>query len=92
MFKKRHVLISLILAIVGNLSMVVTPYYLGLAIDQMLGKNAVDFMLVRRYLLIAVGLYGISFLFVWLSNNVAFQMASDVVYKIREKIQNKLAH
>lgn len=92
MFKKRHVLISLILAIVGNLSMVVTPYYLGLAIDQMLGKNAVDFMLVRRYLLIAVGLYGISFLFVWLSNNVAFQMASDVVYKIREKIQHKLAH
>lgn len=83
--RKGGVFLSLILAIVGNLAMVITPFYLGLAIDAM----ALDMNLVVQYLWIAASLYGLSFLFIWLSNHISFKVSVDVVSRMREDVFNK---
>lgn len=91
MIKKRNLLWSLVFAIVGNFAMVLTPFYLGLAIDAMVSQGNVDLVLVKTYLSYAVILYIVSFVFVWISNNISFSIASDFVTSIRDKVQNKLA-
>ena len=90
--KKIAVFISLFFAVIGNLAMVITPFYLGKAIDQMLGQNLVDFNLVKSYLLKAFVLYLISFIFVWISNYVSFFISSEITGQIRSEIQTKLAY
>ena len=91
MIKKRNLLWSLVFAIVGNFAMVLTPFYLGLAIDAMVSQGNVDLVLVKTYLSYAVILYIVSFVFVWISNNISFSIASDFVTSIRDKVQKKLA-
>lgn len=89
--RKLSVTSSLIFAIIGNLAMVLTPYYLGRAIDVMIGMGKVDFVSVRQELSTAVVLYIISFIFVWLSNYVSFLVSSKVVTEIREDLIDKIA-
>ena len=83
--RKGGVFLSLVFAIVGNLAMVITPFYLGLAIDAM----TLDMNLVVQYLWIATGLYSLSFIFIWLSNHISFKVSVDVVSKMREDVLNK---
>ncbi|HZJ87467.1 MAG TPA: ABC transporter ATP-binding protein [Erysipelothrix sp.] len=90
--KKMVVLLSLTFALIGNLAMVVTPFYLGQAIDHMIGKNNVAYTLVGHYLKTALLLYLISFVFVWLSNYISFVVSSTITEEIRHEIQTKLAH
>lgn len=87
--KKLSVLLSLSFAIIGNFAMVLTPFYLGLAIDYMIDE-AVNFELVRFNLMRALQLYILSFIFVWLSNYISFVIGSDVVKDLRNQIQEKL--
>ncbi len=87
--KKLAVLTSLLFATVGNFAMVLTPFYLGSAIDAMLDKN-VQFVVVKENLVLVLLLYIISFIFVWLSNYISFVVGSNVVYNLRNKVQEKL--
>ena len=87
--KKLAVLTSLLFATVGNFAMVLTPFYLGSAIDAMLDKN-VQFVVVKENLVLVLLLYIISFIFVWLSNYISFVVGSNVVCDLRNKVQEKL--
>lgn len=89
--KKLGVSFSLLFSILGNLALVITPFYLGNAIDAMVSKSNVDFTLVKTYLLNALLLYILSFIFVWISNYISFLISATVVSDIREKIQDKLS-
>ncbi len=87
--KKIYVILSLLLATVGNFAMVLTPFYLGLAIDQMI-DNAVKFNLVQENLIKALILFLTSFIFVFLSNYLSFVIGSDVVKDLRNQVQEKM--
>lgn len=88
--KKVAVFFSLMMAIIGNLAMVITPYFLGIAIDQMLGTASVNFELVKTNLLWALVLYGVSFVFVWISNYLSFILAAKITQEVRDQVQGKL--
>ena len=86
---KVKVFLSLVFATIGNLALVLTPFYLGKAIDAMVSK-AVVFSEVLSNLKIALLLYIVNFIFVWISNYISFMISANSVSKIRDEITDKL--
>ena len=63
---KKHrisLLIAAACSFVSSLSLILTPFYLGLAIDFMIGVDHVDFDGVSRNLSLALLMYGLNFVF-----------------------------
>lgn len=91
MSKKNKILLMLasILGFFASASMVLSPFFLGLAIDFMLGKNSVNLDKVGVNLSIALVFYGLNFIMTWvvslISNHVAITYVNNLRTKIKEK-------
>lgn len=80
------------LAFVSSLSLVVSPYFLGLAIDAMVGKDEVDMAVVVANLLLALTTYALNFVLTWIVALVSNGIAVDTVYEIRMRLKEKMTH
>lgn len=99
--QKVQLLIVFVAAILSTIFSIVSPKVLGKAITKlfegMMGKfqgvpgAEVDFKYIGYILLILVGLYVISSLFMYLQQYVMAGVAQKVVYKLREEVNVKLA-
>lgn len=89
-FKIRIVIIS-ILALMASLTLVLSPYYLGFAIDGMIGIGNVDFQSVINCLSIAALMYVLNFILTWIVALVANSFAVNLVYNLRNKLKLKLS-
>lgn len=89
-FKIRIVIIS-IFALMASLTLVLSPYYLGFAIDGMIGIGNVDFQSVINYLSIAALMYVLNFILTWIVALVANSFAVNLVYNLRNKLKLKLS-
>lgn len=89
-FKIRIVIIS-ILALMASLTLVLSPYYLGFAIDGMIGIGNVDFQSVINYLSIAALMYVLNFILTWIVALVSNSFAVNLVYNLRNKLKLKLS-
>ena len=79
-----------LLAFLSSLSLVVSPYFLGLAIDSMIGKDTVDVVHVISNLIVALLMYGSNFVLTWIVALVSNGIAVDTVYEIRMRLKEKM--
>ena len=88
--------VSLIVAgvcsFIASLTLILSPYFLGLAIDGMVGLGEVDFSVVSYFLSLVLLMYVFSFLFSILSNMVANRVAIRVVSNLRFRVHEHLNH
>lgn len=80
--------ISVILSLIASLTLILTPYYLGEGIDLMVGQGLVDFGGIRKYLLIVVVMYLISFVATWCVSLLANRVSIKFVEDLRKKLKN----
>lgn len=78
--------ITIICSLLAAITLVLTPFYLGKAIDFMIGKDNVDMVGVVEMLKIALMLYGANFILTWLVSLFANQVSVGVVGSLREKL------
>ncbi|WP_159649017.1 ABC transporter ATP-binding protein [Erysipelothrix aquatica] len=78
--------ITIVCSLLAAITLVLTPFYLGKAIDFMIGKDNVDMVGVVEMLKIALMLYGANFMLTWLVSLFANQVSVGVVGRLREKL------
>ena len=78
--------ITIVCSLLAAITLVLTPFYLGKAIDFMIGKDNVDMVGVVEMLKIALMLYGANFILTWLVSLFANQVSVGVVGSLREKL------
>lgn len=72
-------------AILSNVAAMMTPLLLGLAIDAMVGKGQVDFAVVTYYGSWILLFYALQFIFAWILNNRANDIALKEVSNLRQR-------
>lgn len=78
--------ITIVCSLLAAITLVLTPFYLGKAIDFMIGKDNVDMVGVVEMLKIALMLYGSNFILTWLVSLFANQVSVGIVGSLREKL------
>lgn len=78
--------ITIVCSLLAAITLVLTPFYLGKAIDFMIGKDNVDMVGVVEMLKIALMLYGANFMLTWLVSLFANQVSVGIVGSLREKL------
>ncbi|HLQ35865.1 MAG TPA: ABC transporter transmembrane domain-containing protein, partial [Chloroflexota bacterium] len=94
---RYQLLAVLIAAVFGTLFNVIGPKILGLATTRLFegilakshGTGAVDFGYIARILLIVVGLYAVSALFLYFQQYLMAGVAQNTVYAMRKKVEEK---
>lgn len=87
---KLQVVVIALLAFVSSITLVLSPYYLGFAIDSMVGVSNVDFQSVIKYMGIAGVMYLLNFILTWAVALVSNNVAVNYVYHLRNKLKDKL--
>lgn len=86
---KKHrgsLFLAAFFSFVSSLSLILTPFYLGLAIDFMLGKGVVDFSGVSSNLSVALVMYAFNFVFSCLSSLISNRVSVKIVEDLREQV------
>ncbi|CAM4277027.1 ABC transporter ATP-binding protein [Erysipelothrix aquatica] len=78
--------ITIVCSLLAAITLVLTPFYLGKAIDFMIGKDNVDMVGVVEMLKIALMLYASNFILTWLVSLFANQVSVGIVGSLREKL------
>src|SRR6266851_7725051 len=94
---RYQLLAVLIAAVFGTLFNVIGPKILGLATTRLFegilakshGTGAVDFGYIARILLIVVGLYAVSALFLYFQQYLMAGVAQKTVYAMRRQVEEK---
>lgn len=89
---KKHlstIIVLILLSFLGSLSLVLTPYFIGLAVDRMLLGNT-NFNLLKQSLLILGTLYLFYFLFTYLLGLLSNRLAIEISQNKRQKINDKM--
>jgi ATP-binding cassette subfamily B protein len=94
---RYQLLAVLIAAVFGTLFNVIGPKILGLATTRLFegilakshGTGAVDFGYIARILLIVVGLYAVSALFLYFQQYLMAGVAQNTVYAMRKQVEEK---
>ncbi|HIY58022.1 MAG TPA: ABC transporter ATP-binding protein/permease [Candidatus Tetragenococcus pullicola] len=80
-YKKENIT-AIVLGIVSGITSVYMTYLIGVAIDQMIGENQVDFSKLSRVILLFIGIVVITLISQWLiqrlSNRVAYLAIADL--------------
>lgn len=84
-------ILAAIVALFGSITLVLSPYFLGLAIDKMIGQNNVDMLVVVINLMFAFGLYGANFIITWCVALFSNKIAVDFVKSLRNQLKVKLS-
>lgn len=87
---KRYMLAAFICAILSVAASLAGPFLIGQAIDKMIGNKAVDFILLRKVLIVlAINYAGgslFSWLLIYLTNQVAYNAVNDLRNNLFEKL------
>lgn len=78
--------ITIVCSLLAAITLVLTPFYLGKAIDFMIGKDNVDMVGVVDMLKIALMLYASNFILTWLVSLFANQVSVGIVGSLRGKL------
>ncbi len=90
---KKHtssLILAAVASFVASLCLILTPFYLGRAIDFMVGVNTVNFMGVSYNLSLALFMYILSFVFTSISSLVSNRVSVSVVKDIRNDVHTHL--
>ena len=90
---KKHrisLLAASLASLLASFTLILSPYFLGLAIDSMLGQGQVDFEGVSYYLTLTLVVYVLSFSFTSLSSLIANRVSVAIVSDLRTKVHNHL--
>lgn len=82
--------ICIILSLIGAYTLVLSPKYLGFAVDQMIGKNKVNILLVTVNLSIALVLYIMYFACTWLIAYTSNRLSLSVAKELRSQLEYNL--
>lgn len=83
-------LLCTITGFISSLALVITPYFLGKAIDSMVGYQNVDIEQVLKMLVFAATAYSVNFIFGWITNRIANRISVNFVSSLREEMMLKL--
>lgn len=83
---KKYIIINIISGIIGNISTLLAPLFVGFAVEYMIGLNQVNIKLVVTNLLIAGSLYLAGSCLLWLSNKSSYLYTIQVVSNYRSKV------
>lgn len=89
---KKWLLLNLITSIVGNGLILLTPLYIGFAVDNMIGLGNVDFSLVVINLIITASLYTGGVIFIYIAQFTANYYAIKLGQVIKEGIFNQITN
>jgi len=89
---KLKITLIISFAIVGNIAALSVPLFTGFAIDNMIGRDNVNFPEIAKYIIILLGVYIISNIFSWISGILANQTANQVGYELRIAAFKVLTH
>ncbi|HHY96647.1 MAG TPA: ABC transporter ATP-binding protein [Acholeplasma sp.] len=87
---KKYMILNMITALIGNVSTLLSPLFIGYAVEAMKGKNNVNFEVVTKYLMLSGLLYAIGSLLLWLSNLFAEFYAIQVTSNYKEFIYKEI--
>lgn len=82
--------VCVVLSLVSAYLLVLTPKYIGDAVDVMVGENNVDIVHVRNILIVAVVMYAVYFILSWMTSLIANQVSVLAVQSIRNKLEYRL--
>ncbi|WMM24848.1 ABC transporter ATP-binding protein [Tissierella sp. MB52-C2] len=89
--EKRPLLITFLLILVSGLLGILVPFLIGKSIDTIFpGMNLVKFQNLRLILLILLSVYILDSLFTFLQEYIVAGIAQSIVYRLREKLFEKL--
>lgn len=89
---KLGLVLTVLIALLASLCLVLAPYFLGLAIDGMIGIGKVQFNTVKHYLILTAAVYLLNFLLTWLVALVSQYIATNTVSKMRTELKKRLTH
>lgn len=88
---KFSLVLCIIASFISSLTLVMTPFYLGKAIDLMVGQGNVDMEGVFYYLSMTAVFYLINFAAGWVSMLIANNISINFVKELRIKLQNHIS-
>lgn len=87
---KLMLLLCTITGFISSLALVITPYFLGKAIDSMVGYQNVDIEQVLKMLVFAATAYSVNFILGWITNRIANRISVNFVSSLRNEMMLKL--
>lgn len=90
--KRIYITLSLcvILSLVSSYILVLSPSYLGDAVDLMIGKGNVDLEGIAYILMISAGLYFIYFILTWIVSWASNHIAVAIVKDLRKQLEYQI--
>lgn len=85
---RKTIILCLILSLISSVTLVLSPFYLGEAIDVMIGIGNVDMPVVVYYIGIVAACYSMHFITTWIVSLLANYVAVNYVEVIRERLKN----
>ena len=82
--QKKILFPVIVLAIIGCACEILAPYFVADTIDLMIGTGLVDMDGILRLVLLLLGLYGVSTLFLWIVSYFSGIIAASVAAEIRK--------
>ncbi|MDY0276957.1 MAG: ABC transporter ATP-binding protein [Acholeplasma sp.] len=89
---KKWLVLNIVLAIIGNLMVLINPLLIGFAIDRVVGVNNVDFSYLTKMIIIIVSLYLGGTLLLWISQICSNNYATLVTKNLREEAFHTITH
>ncbi len=85
-----EILICILLSIVSSYLLVLSPKYIGDAVDLMIGVNQVELQVVLKILSLAMLLYIIYFISTWIISYLSNSIALTIVHDFRNKLEHTI--
>lgn len=86
--EEMKLLSALIVIIINSLCYIISPYILGIAIDQTIQKK--DLSGITNYSLILIGIYLVLFVTTYLQTIIMGRFGQDILYKLRNALFEKI--
>jgi ABC-type multidrug transport system fused ATPase/permease subunit len=88
---KLYIFFALLFALMSNILFLVSPFFTGKAIDNMIGKGEVDFNSLLKIVMILIFIYIASSLFNLLQLKLVNLISNNTVRNIRRDVFNKIS-
>ncbi|MBU5436882.1 ABC transporter ATP-binding protein/permease [Tissierella sp. MSJ-40] len=88
---KLYIFFALLFALISNILFLISPYFTGKAIDNMIGQGKVDFNSLLKIAMILIFIYITSSLFNLLQLRLVNLISNNTVRNIRRDVFNKIS-
>ncbi|MBK2402704.1 ABC transporter ATP-binding protein [Erysipelothrix sp. strain 2 (EsS2-6-Brazil)] len=89
---KKLLLLCVLASIISSFALVITPYFLGKAIDGMVGYQNVDLQFATKMLSYTAVAYFMHFILSWATNRMANRFSVRFVSNLRSDLMKKITH